>query len=150
MVVLIYFLVLVNDGISESISPILSRKDMLTGGSHQSWQIYSITPDQRCKSSTDDSWIFFADGTFEFDHGSITENETNKCSDLVNIVGKWELLDNESTLKVVAAHEKGNTENTFTTILIEGKITELNNEKLLINIFDATSQRHYAYEFRKK
>lgn len=84
-----------------------TKTELLTGGSSKSWYITAETPeeeDPNCRPSADrekdNSWTFYADGKFVFDHGTITETET--CGDVINFTGTWEFTNNETG--IIIAH----------------------------------------------
>ena len=127
-----------------------SKTTLLTKGTQKSWRISSITPDESCSSSSDDQWIFFANGSFEFNHGVITDDKTNECSDMVNIIGTWEFANNESKLKINALHEKGNTANAVTMTILDASILVLNDDQLKLLQTDPASGATATIEFSKK
>ena len=126
-----------------------SRNLLLTNGSLKSWSLILTTSNSEeivCDASSprvkDNNYIFFSDGKLEYDHGLVTEDKF--CSDLVNLIGKWELSANESTLKITALYEKSNPNNDVNTILFEGAIEQLDSETMRLKT--ATG----SVEFRKK
>lgn len=132
----------------EKEDPAVSKTDLLSGGSQKTWYIYAALPDDRCASATDDSWIFSSNGTFEFNHGAIIEDEVNECSDFVNIEGTWKFENNEATLTIIALKEKGSTEDIGTLTLVQGEISVLTNERLVITY--STPSPSGSVEFRKR
>jgi hypothetical protein len=125
----------------------LSNKELLAGTEKQSWTLFSTTTG-RCISATDDSWIFFADGSFEFNHGTVIEDEINRCRDFINITGRWELTDNDSRLKVIVTLEKDGVANIHP--LLEGRIQELNEEKLIVISTETETGAMHTFEFRRQ
>lgn len=84
-----------------------SNTDLLTNGSSKSWNVTSESPEdseEGCRPSServkDNTWIFNSDGTFTFDHGTITESGT--CGDFVNLSGTWTFKNSEKGLVLIA------------------------------------------------
>jgi hypothetical protein len=128
---------------------ILSKTTLLTNNTQQPWYVSSMTPDERCGSSSDDQWIFFADGTFEFNHGTVTEDKPNECSDFVNFTGTWTLTNNESILTVVGTKEKGNASNNFSVTMLNGTISVLDEQRLVV-VTTISPTEQYTIEFKKR
>lgn len=138
---LLYFgLILVALACSDDEQP--SRTELLTGN----WYVTSETPSSVAGCGTgepyvaDDTYAFWADGTFTYDHGAITEG-TGNCSNFINLEGTWTFHDNESRFLVTIDHSpeyperdlKGDT-------LILAKIKSLEAEKLVLTLGDGTQE----------
>ena len=132
----------------DSDTPKPSKTELLTSGSQKSWYIASLTPDGVCASASDDSWIFFGNGTFEYNHGQIQEVPGSSCSDFVNIEGTWTFGNNESTLTVVAVKEKGSTTNDLNMTLMQGTLSSLDKDKMILT--GSHNNESYTVEFRKR
>ena len=130
----------------EKDDPARSKTELLTGGNLKSWYLFSSTPEEPCSSAIDDSWIFFSNGSFEYNHGVVTEDETGECGDLVNIEGTWEFENNETTLTIIALREKGSTSNSTPLTLLQGEINVLDDGRLVVTATNPST----SAEFRKK
>jgi hypothetical protein len=93
----------------------VSKKELLTNNSSKSWNITDETPadlEPGCGPSSDgakdNTWTFYADGKFTFDHGTVVEESESSCSDFINITGTWSFTDNESKLLIVAEKDTDN------------------------------------------
>ncbi|MEX2235379.1 MAG: hypothetical protein WD824_24660 [Cyclobacteriaceae bacterium] len=139
-------------------SGIVDNNALLTGNNKKSWYLYSTTPDNsgECKDlesvKSDNSYIFSADGGFEFDHGTVTEDPSCEdcCSDFVNIVGQWKFTGNEKGIRVTLIHEKGKKENAHTMVLFDASIELLTEQGLKLRQTDKASGTVYTLEFRKR
>lgn len=133
---------------------------LLAGTTQKSWYLYSQSPESHVTSCTaastlsqDNNWIFFANGTIEFDHGAITEDancqEEDCCSDMINFIGSWAFANTETTLIVNALHEKNNPSNAFNSLLFNTTITQLTENSLVLSTTaeDGTIQ---TMEFRAR
>jgi hypothetical protein len=102
----------------------------------------------------DNTWTFFADGSFEFDHGAITQDpdcmEEGCCTDLVNIIGNWSLTENGTMIKVMFLHEKDNPSNTLNEEFFSAEIDKLDENTLQISLTDKIPGEKQSYEFRAK
>jgi hypothetical protein len=133
------------------------RITLLTGAGKKSWSLYALTPVATdCKPSqvvsSDNAYVFYADGTFEFDHGLITEDSScdTCCTDFVNIIGQWKFTSNQGGLKVTILHERGNKGNASTRTLYDGTIDQLDEGVLKISQTEKQTNTRYSFEFRKK
>lgn len=135
-------------------------KDFLTNGDYKTWYLAVKTPEEAfesCKASSpmsqDNSWIFYVDGTFEFNHGEITETDCNEegcCTDFVNIIGRWELTNGEAGLKITLLYEKENPDNNISDVLFDAQIKEITEDILLISQTDPSTGTEVMHEFRKR
>ena len=131
-----------------------TKLTLLTGNSNKSWYYYM--PDLNSseqKIFADNTYTFFSDGSFEFDHGSVIEEAGCKkdCpGDLVNFEGKWEFTNNETGLRITALHEKGNAANAHTMVLYDATIVSLTETSLVLDQKDPETKISYRIEFRKK
>jgi hypothetical protein len=123
---------------------------LLTNNSQKSWVISSISSGSACSSSSDDSWIFFANGTFEYNHGTVTEDATNECSDFVNYVGTWEFTNNEAGLRIKALHEKGNASNAIEMTIMDATIVVLDESQLKVTQADPSGGGSVTIQFNKR
>ena len=133
---------------------------LLTGGNHKAWQLVSHTPEQpgaTCKSShpiaSDNMYTFFADGSFSFDHGSITEDQQcdneDCCSDMVNMIGTWKFANSGKGLVIKVLYEKENPDNKFTLTLFSATIEQLNENVLRFNVVVSETGVKNVFEFHK-
>jgi hypothetical protein len=113
-------------------TPPPSKTELLTGGTQKSWSIFSSTPETPCSSSTDDRWTFFADGTFEYDHGDVTESDDSECGDLINFEGSWAFESAETKISIVALRPTGSDEEVDPLTVASGTLTELTSDRLII------------------
>ena len=133
----------------------------LAGQDSKQWSLYASTPDGAigsCHTShpvaQDNIYIFHVDGTFQFDHGTITEDpnckDENCCSDLVNITGKWKFLNNKKRLRITAVQDKDSANNKLNIVLFDANIDQLDENVLKISQTDKTTNTLYTFEFRKR
>jgi hypothetical protein len=115
-----------------------SKLQLLTNGSSKGWVMAnSEEHDEECGSPQsdrvkDNTWTFFADGKFMFDHGTITDS--GDCSDIRNTTGTWEFLENETMLKVFAAYDTDDPEHEINMTLFTGTIKTLTETTLVIEV----------------
>lgn len=131
---------------------------LLTGPTEKAWYVYAETPedeDEDCRPnsaySLDNSWIFAKDGSFEYDHGELTEDpecEDGCCSDLINIVGSWETFNNGKGIRIIADHETGNPDNSLEQTLFEGTIDLLTEDQFKFS--QKFEGEKHTLEFRKR
>ena len=133
---------------------------LLAGITQKTWYLHSKTPDAvlpSCQAnspqSLDNSWIFFANGTFEFNRGAITQDnscqDTGCCSDMLNIVGTWAFTNNGSGLKITMLHQKEKPSNSFHEVLLEATLIQLAADKFVVKVMPANGSDMEA-EFRTK
>jgi hypothetical protein len=145
-----YFFFIVVHLFSYYAPAVISKTDLLTNGSQKSWSFYSMTPDERCSSIADDTWIFFANGTFEYSRGTVTADAANTCRDFVNVTGTWSFSNSETNISVTALQEKGNPSNVFSVIMLQGQITVLEDNRLVVVKTNPADNTQTNFEFRKK
>jgi hypothetical protein len=131
------------------------RLRLLSGQSNKTWYLYSQGADNMCAAIQDDnSYLFYADGTFEFDRGMLTEEagciNENCCSDMVNIIGRWKLIHDQKRLRVIADREAGNEKNILKLTLFDATIDHLDEGVLKLSQVDGETNVTYTYEFRKR
>lgn len=114
---------------------------LLTSGSSKVWnvtQFPNTNENPICDASreltADNSWTFYADGKLHFDHGTVVEDEECWNSDLINFIGTWELVNEESFLLLKILHETENVNNVFNDTIVYGKIESLTVDALHINV----------------
>ena len=147
LILSIMFAIIACDKDEKEQAPTPSKKELLTGGTHKDWYVYSINPDDRCASGVDDTWTFFADGSFAFDHGTITEDEQGECGDLINFEGTWEFSADETEVTVIARRAAGASEDMDESItILNGTITTLTADKLVVTFPDNSA----SIELRKR
>lgn len=137
----------------EEEAPKVSRTQLLAGTTHVTWYRHSITPppaDDVCSSSEDDSYIFFADGTLEYDHRTVVLDQENGCGDFVNYVGTWELTDNDTQIKLVAEHPKDDPSSSLDLTILEGELRAIDTEKFVIIATDPSTGTEHSIEYRKR
>lgn len=100
---------------SDDETPNTAHREMLTAGDAKAWNIISEYPlhvEAGCRPDAefiqDNSWLFYANGDFKFDGGTI--NGSNKCSDFIDLLGTWEITEsNELKIKATQAADDPNT-----------------------------------------
>lgn len=118
---------------------------LLAGATQKSWYLYSQSPEGAVASCTaasalsqDNNWIFFANGTMEFDHGTITEDancqQEDCCMDMINFMGTWTFANGETTLVVNVLHEKNNPSNALNSLLFNATITQLTASSFILTM----------------
>jgi hypothetical protein len=138
-----------------------SRRDLVSGTFNKAWFLFAITPESQtatCKSSSaisrDNTYTFFADGRFAFDHGTITEDpnctQENCCGDFVNLEGMWEFTNNETGLRVTVLREAGAIVDGQKFILYDCAIDLLTEDVLKISQVNPLTKKRHSVEFRKK
>jgi hypothetical protein len=109
-----------------------SKTELLTGGTQKSWSVFSSTPEAPCSSSADDKWTFFSNGTFEYDHGDVTESEDSECGDLINFEGTWAFESEETKITIIALRPTGSDEEIDPLTVASGTVTELTSDRFVI------------------
>jgi hypothetical protein len=120
----------------------VSKTQLLTDGTSKSWNITATSPEpdeESCRPDADhardNAWTFSNDGSFVYDHGTLTEGEV--CSDARNLTGLWKFTENEANLLITVLYETGNPGNTFDgDTLVLAKIEAITAEILMLNIDD--------------
>lgn len=137
------------------------NRGFLASDTKKDWQLIKSTPETELNSCKplgsvlyDNAWTFFADGSFEFDHGNVTEDsdcmEEGCCTDLVNIIGSWSFTENGPMIKVMFLHEKDNPSNTLNEEFFSAEIDKLDENTLQISSTDKITGEKQSYEFRAK
>lgn len=121
-----------------------SKTNLLTGGTQKGWYVYSITPDEDedCTSGDDDTYTFFADGKFQYNHGAIVE--AGDCSDLANFDGTWAFTNSEGKIVITAVKETGGDTFDEPLEIANATITSISADKLVL------TQGVTSIELRKK
>lgn len=132
---------------SDDKEPELSKTELLAGTDSKSWFIYSRTPDdEECPATTemslDNTYIFFADGTFEYSSGEVTGD----CDNLVDFIGTWKFTNSEEEIEVTGLQEKDNPENSFEFTFVDGVFKELSQDKFVLSV--PTPDEEFIVEFR--
>jgi len=130
----------------------------LTNSSSKTWYLQQVSPTSNCKSmdliARDNTYTFFADDRFEFDHGQVTEdpdcNGEGCCSDWVNLEGTWAFTNNGKGLKIIALRIKGTSESLDNEVLFNASIDLLSEDILRLRIVDPETKITHSLEFRKK
>ena len=123
-----------------------SKTQLLTNGSTKSWNVTAESPadeDEDCRPSSahnaDNSWNFSKDGSFTYDHGTLTEG--TQCSDLINLTGNWSFQENGSRLLITISQATDNPSLTFdneTLLSAEIKSLSATSMTLVMNGQEAT------------
>lgn len=135
------------------------NRSLLTAGSQKIWQLIKSTPQSGFDSCqpmgsvmADNTWTFYTDGAFEFDHGTVTEDPEcmyeGCCCDLVNITGTWEFTNDGIGIRIVMLHEKGNPANAFNEEWYNAQIDFLDESRFQFTEVDAGTGEEYTFEFR--
>lgn len=133
----------------------ISDLELLAGTAQKAWYMYDETPkDEDCLPTAafklDNSWIFFADGSFEFDPGDLTEDPECEdcCSDIINVTGWWEFTNDGKGIKITVDHEKDNPDGFDPFVMMDGSIDALTGDQLKVTqVVDGVNQ---TAELRKK
>lgn len=135
--------------IVENVSLSDTKRQFLTANSSKAWALN--TSDTACADvSSDNTYTFFADGTFRFDHGSVVEDPECSDNDLVNISGEWKLLKGDKILRIIGSHQTDKANNSMETVLMEGSIELLNEDVLRISQVTEGSESYQTIEFHSK
>ena len=137
------------------------RTALLAGTTQKSWYLVAsslVSPKASCNASAamslDNTYTFYANGTFEFDHGTIIDDADCKsedcCSDLVNITGTWQFTNDQTNLVITALHEKNEPDNKFAFEMYNGAIDQLSDGVLKFSQTDPETNTLYIFEFRKR
>jgi hypothetical protein len=152
---------IISSGTNSKILTADDRTALLTGTGTKSWYLYARIPEKAnatCKSkhaiSSDNTYTFHANGTFEYDHGAVTEDDACEgddcCSDIVNLTGTWKFTRTGKGLRIIALHEKDNPANDLGVILFDATLEQLDANVLKISQADPNSNTRYTFEFRKR
>ena len=111
-------------GGGESLS---SKTQLLTNGSSRTWKLdENLTSYELHVFDYDNRWTFQSDGSYSFDHGTITEDTQDPSSmDMINHSGEWLIYDNDNKIMLTAISESES--NTF----IDNNF-EITNSSLII------------------
>lgn len=141
------------EALLEEILP--SNTGLLAGTQSKTWYMHSQTPeDEDCPLTmaihSDNTWTFFADGSFEYSNGTIKEEPgcPECCGDLVNIIGTWEFTDEDEGIEIITLGEKDNPENTFEFKLMWGDFDVLEESKFILRGYEPEEEIEYVTEFR--
>jgi hypothetical protein len=134
-----------------------SAVQLLTSGSEKNWTIDLEASSFGCQNVSvveDNIYSFHADGTFEFNHGLVTEdpNCEDCCGDMKNLIGTWKLSNNERHLKVRISKLKDSDseEETEGFTLFDADIESLSEDRLVILQENPKTKQRVRFEFRKK
>jgi hypothetical protein len=158
---IIFFLIIVTFSNWTYRYPEAENRNFLASDTKKDWQLVRSTPEPELNSCKplgsvlyDNTWTFFADGSFEFDHGAITQDpdcmEEGCCTDLVNIIGSWSFTENGTMIKVMFLHEKDNPSNTLNEEFFSAEIDILDENTLQISLTDKITGEKQSYEFSVK
>ncbi len=137
------------------------KKELLASTTKKTWQLVATTPESELYSCQplgsvlyDNSWIFHQDGAFEFDHGSVTEDpdcmDAGCCTDLINLVGTWQLIENGTKIVLIATHKKGDRSFEINQELLKANIDLLNETTFKFSQVDESTGEKKSFEFRVK
>ena len=118
------------DGGDEFLS---SKSQLLTNGSSRTWKLdENLTSYELHVFDYDNRWTFQSDGSYSYDHGTITEDPQDPSSkDLINYSGEWLIYDNDNKIMLTAISES-------TTLTLFDNNFEITNSSLIID--DGTVQ----------
>jgi hypothetical protein len=143
-----------------SLLPVLQQADansLLTGKSAKLWTLHASTAATDCpvtnRIHSDNTYTFYSNGTFEFDHGAITEDpncKENCCSDMVNLIGTWKFRNGKKGIRVWSTGERGNDGNKFNLVLFDAIIEVLDEQTLRLRQTDPETKAINTIEFRSK
>jgi hypothetical protein len=146
-------LVLVSCSKDEDAKP--TNLELLAGTESKEWYLYATSPEsETCPTSSvsivDNTYTFSSDGTFFYDHGTVTEVPgcDNCCGDLVNITGTWEFTNDETNMKIMALYKTGDPDFVLDIELINGQIDLLESGKLQLSYTNPNTGLEETLEFR--
>jgi len=134
---------------------------LLSSVNSKSWYLYTSLPESTvssCKSSSkislDNTYTFYANGTFEFDHGTVIEDPSCQdegcCSDFINLSGTWKFTNDQTGIVITALNERGYPDHKVNIELYNGTISELTESSFKISQVDPETKVLHTIEFRKK
>jgi hypothetical protein len=141
--------------------PVETKAILLAGSTQKAWYLTSKTPEPAmapCQSSSpqsmDNTWTFYADGTFTYNHGAVTEdadcNEPGCCSDLANLEGSWELKGAEEGLTITALKLQESQESIGAVTLMDARILLLEEGRLRLSQKHPETGVETVFEFKTR
>lgn len=134
----------------------LTKAELLASEESKVWFLFAITPDDdSCPGEevflVDNTWTFLADGTFEFDHGTVTEvpDCDDCCGDAINLTGAWEISEDGTEFNMYILYATGDPDNVFPddeNEFFNGTIVSLEENKMIFSQMDEGVE--YTIEFR--
>lgn len=129
--------------------PQLPKEVMLAGTTSKAWKLTDRSVDVgTCPELTprelDNTYYFYADGVFGYNHGTITEDDCH--GDLVNLIGTWQISAQADSILIQATgriSESGDTTTLTTTNILHGKMEFLEAQKLKISRTDPSGHLRY-------
>lgn len=133
---------------------------LLCGDSFKSWALYDQSPEGigTCSSSSDisrdNTYTFFADGKFTFDHGQITDDDDCEgehcCGDIINVTGQWYFANDGRGIVIKSKFETGNPDNTIAITLFSGSVESLDEDIFRFKIENPKTGLVHIFELHRK
>jgi hypothetical protein len=141
--------------------PVESKAALLAGSTQKDWYLASQTPEPvmaPCQSSSpqsmDNTWTFYADGTFIYNNGAVTEDDScngaDCCSDLANLEGSWELKGAEEGLTITATKLQESQESIGAVTLLDARILLLEEGRLRLSQKHSETGIETIFEFKTR
>jgi hypothetical protein len=143
--ILLLFMVSLFIGCADEADPVepieLTKGELLAGEESKIWVLFATTPEEEdcpegAAHESDNTWTFFADGTFEFDHGTVTEDPVCQSSDTKNLTGVWEISEDDMHLEMTISFATDFPEMIFTEDengYLNSTIVQLDENKLILS-----------------
>jgi hypothetical protein len=115
-----------------------SKTELLTNNSSKSWNVTGDSSDDEddegcsvnSERSKDNTWTFYSDGKFTYDHGEVTETET--CGDFKNITGTWSFLEDEKKLRIFILYNTDDPTDVLNDELFSANLIEISADKFVL------------------
>jgi hypothetical protein len=116
-----------------------SKTQLLTNNSSKNWNITADSSDDEEEDpgclvegamNMDNTWTFYSDGKFTYDHGEVIEAEG--CSDLKNLTGTWSFLEDEKKLKIFILYNTDDVTDVFNSELFTADLIEISADKFVV------------------
>ena len=111
-----------------------SKLQLLTNGSSKSWYVAAISGGNACGGTdmmNDNTWTFYSDNKFTYDHGIVTE--FGECEDLKNFTGTWAFEEDETHIRILTLYNTDDPDDKFNEELLFGRIVELTADRIVLD-----------------
>jgi hypothetical protein len=118
-----------------------SKTELLTNNSSKNWNITADTSDEEEEDpgclvggamNMDNTWTFYSDGKFTYDHGEVVEAEG--CVDFKNLTGTWSFLEDETKLRIFLLHDTDDPTDVLNSELFSVNLIEISAEKFVLEL----------------
>jgi hypothetical protein len=118
-----------------------SKTELLTNNSSKNWNITADSSDDEevdpgCKvegaMNMDNTWTFYSDGKFIYDHGEVTEAEG--CGDLKNLTGTWSFLEDEKKLRIFFLYNTDDPTDVLNSEFFSANLIEISADKFVLEL----------------